>query len=264
MEIIRCPKGHFYDAEKSTTCPTCANENGNQEFSFGDGNVGQTAPTYSGATPTYPGTEPINGGFTPTVPPVSPVSPMMNTQAFVAPAGNKVDIVPGTEPVDGPKSKTDATEGVADYGPTIALGPNQKSNKQPNSGTAPLNTGDPFLDHIQAFNPVTGWLVCVKGPSKGTDYRVRSQYNYVGRAKHMDICISGDEYISAEKAAIIAYDEMEKKFFIAPGMGHNLIRLNDKMVMGSELLHPYDKITIGKTTLLFVPLCGDQFDWAEC
>ena len=264
MEVIRCPKGHFYDAEKSTTCPTCANENGNQEFSFGDGNVGQTAPTYSGATPTYPGTEPINGGFTPTVPPVSPVSPMMDTQAFVAPSGNKVDTVPGTEPVDGPKSKADAIEGVADYGPTIPLGPNQKPNKQPNSGTAPLNTGDPFLDHIQAFNPVTGWLVCVKGPSKGTDYRVRSQYNYVGRAKHMDICISGDEYISAEKAAIIAYDEMEKKFFIAPGMGHNLIRLNDKMVMGSELLHPYDKITIGKTTLLFVPLCGDQFDWAEC
>lgn len=263
MEVIRCPKGHFYDAEKSTTCPTCAKESGNLEFSYGDGNVGQTAPTYSGATPTYPGTEPINGGFTPTVPPVSPVSPMMDTQAFVAPSGNKVDTVPGTEPIDNPNGGADEGKKVEDYSGTLPIGFTPAAG-QSSGGTAPLNTGDPFLDHIQSFNPVTGWLVCVKGPSKGTDYRVRSQYNYVGRAKHMDICISGDEYISAEKAAIIAYDEMEKKFFIAPGMGHNLIRLNDKMVMGSELLHPYDKITIGKTTLLFVPLCGDQFDWAEC
>lgn len=259
MEIIRCPKGHFYDAEKSATCPTCANENGNQEFSFGDGNVGQTAPT-------YPGTEPISGGYAPTVPPVSPAGSMMETQAFVAPSGNKVDTVPGTEPVGNPKGGADKHKAVEDYGGTIPLGFNPQTTQPVTSGggTIPLNTGDPFLDHIQAFNPVTGWLVCVKGPSKGTDYRIRSQYNYVGRAKHMDICISGDEYISAEKAAIIAYDEMEKKFFISPGMGHNLIRLNDKMVMGSELLHPYDKITIGKTVLLFIPLCGEQFDWAEC
>ena len=265
MEVIRCPKGHFYDAEKSTTCPTCAKESGNLEFSYGHEGPGENAPT------TYSATEPItDGGYTP---PAGVAGNTMTTQAFVDPGKKNVDTIDKTEPIEPVQntvppyaSKSGAGKGknVTEYGPTIALGPNSDIHTQHGTGTTPHYSGDPFINHIQSFNPVTGWLVCVKGPSKGTDYRVRSQYNYVGRAKHMDICISGDEYISAEKAAIIAYDEMEKKFFIAPGMGHNLIRLNDKMVMGSELLHPYDKITIGKTTLLFVPLCGDQFDWAEC
>ena len=26
-------------------------------------------------------------------------------------------------------------------------------------------------------------------------------------------------------------------------------------------LHAYDELTIGKTKLLFVPLCGERFDW---
>lgn len=255
MEIIRCPKGHFYDADKSATCPTCANENGNQEFSFGDASVGQTATT-------YPGTEPISGGFNAggTLNGmcydgfVGKSSDTMETEAFIS--GKSVNTVPKTVPVNDDNGKANANKKVQNYPPTIPVTPGPDSNVETGHENGAVTHG--------VFNPVTGWLVCVKGPSKGTDYRVRSQYNYVGRAKHMDICISGDEYISAEKAAIIAYDEMEKKFFIAPGMGHNLIRLNDKMVMGSELLHPYDKITIGKTTLLFVPLCGDQFDWAEC
>ena len=251
MEIIRCPQGHFYDADKNATCPACANEG--QDFSLGGGNIGQTAPT-------YPATEPITGGsFTP---PAGANGSMMDTQAFVDHGEKNVDSIVKTEPVDNPQGGANKNNKIDDYNATIPLGFKPGGNET-NGGTASV-PGDPFISHIQSFNPVTGWLVCVKGASKGTDYRIRSQYNYIGRGKHMDICISGDEYISTEKAAILAYDEMERKFFIAPGMGHNLIRLNDKMVMGSELLNPYDKITIGKTTLLFVPLCGEQFDWAEC
>lgn len=260
MEVIRCPKGHFYDADKNTTCPACAKESGNQEFSYGHQGPGKTAPA------TYSSTEPVtDGGYTP---PVGAAGNMINTQAFVEDGNLNVDPIIKTEPIDPVSgtvpptdSKSGANKKVDDYGGTLPLGFIPGGNGS-NGGTAPLSD-DPFINHIQSFNPVTGWLVCIKGSNKGTDYRIRSQYNYIGRAKHMDICISGDEYISAEKAAILAYDDVERKFFIAPGMGHNLIRLNDKMVMGSELLHPYDKITIGKTVLLFVPLCGEEFDWAE-
>lgn len=264
MEVIRCPKGHFYDADKNTTCPACAKESGNQEFSYGHQGPGKTAPA------TYSSTEPVtDGGYTP---PVGAAGNMINTQAFVEDGKLNVDPIIKTEPIDPVPgtvppsvSKSGAGKGkdVEGYDPTMAIGPNSNIHTQSETGTTPHYSGDPFINHIQSFNPVTGWLVCIKGSNKGTDYRIRSQYNYIGRAKHMDICISGDEYISAEKAAILAYDDVERKFFIAPGMGHNLIRLNDKMVMGSELLHPYDKITIGKTVLLFVPLCGEEFDWAE-
>lgn len=267
MEITRCPNGHFYDAEKCATCPTCANENGSQPFTFGDGmgasyNPMPTAPTAS----EYGATEPISGGFAggPSMGAQMPPQSMMQTSAFVE---TKADSFPKTVPVEDGAGKAGAGNGVEDYGQTMPVG------MGPSGAQAKTNAASDFIPPFSTtpvpptnavFNPVTGWLVCIDGPSKGTDYRIRSQYNYIGRAKHMDICISGDEYISAEKAAILAYDDMEKKFFIAPGMGHNLVRLNGRMVMGSEMLNPYDKIVIGKTTLVFVPLCGEQFDWKEC
>ena len=56
------------------------------------------------------------------------------------------------------------------------------------------------------IDPVVGWLLCVDGPEKGRDYRIRSGRNSIGRAENMDICISGDSSISRERHAIIAYD----------------------------------------------------------
>ena len=111
------------------------------------------------------------------------------------------------------------------------------------------------------FNPVVGWLVCIKGASRGADFQIHSQYNYIGRAKHMDICIPTDPHISAEKAAVLAYDNNDKAFFFAPGSGHNLVRVNGSVVMSPVTLKAHDVLTIGETQLLFVPLCGDDFDW---
>ena len=47
---------------------------------------------------------------------------------------------------------------------------------------------------------VVGWLVAVSGPCRGTDYRIHTGYNYIGREAG-DICIRGDSTISAEKDA---------------------------------------------------------------
>jgi hypothetical protein len=32
------------------------------------------------------------------------------------------------------------------------------------------------------IDPVVGWLVCVKGPDRGRDYRIRSEKNFIGRS----------------------------------------------------------------------------------
>lgn len=256
MEIKRCPNGHFYDAEKCTTCPTCANENGSQAFTFG-GNVGTSSVTRATEpAESYGKTVPIDYSVDNSIT-FTPPQNVMPTSAF---GGGP--IIPQTVPVEEKNGEKGNGGGVEPYQPTRPIGVDDQGRKGRNLGVEPSSL--PFERNTPAgFNPVTGWLVCVEGPSKGTDYRIHGQYNYIGRAQHMDICISGDEYISAEKAAILAYDDMEKKFFIAPGMGHNLVRLNGKMVMGSEMLNPYDKITIGKSKLIFVPLCGEQFDWKE-
>ena len=35
---------------------------------------------------------------------------------------------------------------------------------------------------LEEENPVCGWIVCVKGPRRGKDYRVMDGKNFVGRA----------------------------------------------------------------------------------
>lgn len=115
----------------------------------------------------------------------------------------------------------------------------------------------------EAISPVVGWLVCTKGPTKGQDFKIHADNNYIGRAPYMDIAITGDDTISRENHAILAYDTREKLYYFAPGSGRGIVRLNGKAVLMMTELHAYDKIEIGRSILIFVPLCGEQFSWEE-
>ncbi|MCB6414394.1 FHA domain-containing protein [Dorea acetigenes] len=119
----------------------------------------------------------------------------------------------------------------------------------------------PDTDDIPGFTPVVGWLVCVDGPSKGTDYRIRTGYNYIGREENMDIYIKGDIKISREKHAMVVYDDEERVFFFGPVDGKSVVRVNGKLVTIPVEVHSYDIIKIGTTKLMFVPLCGERFNW---
>lgn len=255
MEITRCPKGHFYDADKCTTCPVCANKNGTQEFTLaGESNSPlppQSAPTVAGYTPT----EPVKGGFD--VDGASVPPQMMQTEAFKG-GNEKVSTVSETASVDDPNGQADTKKKVDDYDPTVPANLNGESEtkSQTGSGRSGCTSAAPA-----AFNPVTGWLVCIKGPNKGMDFRIHSQNNHIGRAKHMDICIPGDPTISSERAATLIYDYKGKQFLIAAGTGLTLTYRNGEIVTGSAILKAYDVINIGDTDLLFIPLCGEQFDW---
>lgn len=228
MEVIGCGKGHFYNPNEYSSCPQCAKEAGMEPIGV-TVPVGETGQLNSDAPAAVPGaTEPINGWGS--------VQQSHNSSQ----AGN----ILSTSYFDDGVGSVDA------YGPTTFVGGFQES-----AGAAA--SSQPQIPLI----PVVGWLVCVDGASKGRDYRIHSQYNYIGRARHMDICISGDDCISAERAAIIAYDDQEKVFSFGPGTGHNIVRVNGKMVMNAVLLNAFDELTIGKTKLLFVPFCGERFDW---
>lgn len=77
------------------------------------------------------------------------------------------------------------------------------------------------------------------------------------------ISIPGDPHISAENSAIIAYDNEDRVFYFGPSTGRNIVRVNGKPALNAAQLEAYDVLTIGTTKLLFVPLCGDRFDWNE-
>lgn len=111
------------------------------------------------------------------------------------------------------------------------------------------------------IDPVVGWLVCVSGPEKGRDYRIRSERNAIGRGAGMAICISGDEAISRENHAFISFNPRNGSFRIAPGDGRGMTYLNGEEVDIPMPLKAYDRIEIGQSQLIFVPLCGPEFNW---
>lgn len=112
------------------------------------------------------------------------------------------------------------------------------------------------------IDPVVGWLICVSGKEKGRDYRIHSDNNYIGRNEKMDICIRGDETISRENHAVVSYDTVDKIYYFSPGDGRNIVRHNGKAIFQTVELTPYDRVIVGKTELMFLPLCGKEFEWS--
>lgn len=111
--------------------------------------------------------------------------------------------------------------------------------------------------------PTVGWLVCIKGPSFGKTYPIRENKNFIGRAATMDIMIEGDNSVSREKHGIITYVPKQRIFLAMPGESRELFYVNDKVVLENMELNPNDKIEIGKSLFLFVPLCGEKFSWDD-
>jgi len=116
---------------------------------------------------------------------------------------------------------------------------------------------------LAAIDPVVGWFVCVHGPEKGRDYRIRSENNTIGRSKDMYICISGDESISRERHAVITFDPQQNAFHLGPGDGRGLVYVNGEVLLAHRKLQAYDQIQLGKTKLVFVPFCGDKYTWGK-
>lgn len=123
----------------------------------------------------------------------------------------------------------------------------------------------PLIHHMDfaesATRPVAGWLVCIDGPEKGKDYRIHEENNYIGRNSNMDVCIRSDDTVSRENHAIIAYDVRDRVFYFAPCRGASIVRHNGRAVFNNVELKNGDRIEIGQGTFLFVPLCGENFQW---
>ena len=113
-------------------------------------------------------------------------------------------------------------------------------------------------------DPPVGWLVVVQGPGQGNVVTIGIGSNSLGRDPSERICVDfGDETISRHGHTIITYDPRGKKFYIQHGGGKNLTYVEESPVLAPTELDGFSKIQIGETLLLFVPLCGERFDWAE-
>lgn len=126
------------------------------------------------------------------------------------------------------------------------------------------------------YRPVTGWLVVVDGPGKGKSFSLYPGVNSIGRSQttgegaqrreqevSLDFGPKSDLEIAREGQAKLTYADKTNAFYIQHGGGNNLTYLNDQPVLEVKNLSPYDQITMGKTTLVFVPFCSDKFTWPK-
>lgn len=126
------------------------------------------------------------------------------------------------------------------------------------SGAAPPDLA------MDSDDPVVGWLVVEHGPGKGRAVALGMGMNAIGRGADQRVRLDfGDPTISSSKHFFVSYDPRSRQFAIHRGDGANLTYLDGAPVYHTETLASFSRIEVGGTTLCFVALCGDRFDWSE-
>ncbi len=109
-----------------------------------------------------------------------------------------------------------------------------------------------------------GWMLIEEGPGRGECFTLEAGMSQIGRGEDQAIQLDfGDNSISRSNHAAIVYDTETHTFSLGHGGKKNIVRLNGKPVISNETLSSGDKIKIGETTLHFVPLCSEEFNWSE-
>jgi hypothetical protein len=277
MAMKGCPNGHWFDDAEHGSCPYCtkkpeAKPSGvsvapvqgggyeNPPTSFG-ADIGKTVPLNApGGPAALDKTQPVfhqNGiDRAREMPPpdLDKTQPLFHQNGAERAAA-------GTPPQAGHADSlsADSQSLRADF----QNAPRGGYGNPPTSMLIDSDKTQPIFRDRFAEDYLVGWLVCVSGASKGKDFTIHTEVNHIGRNSNMDICITGDNSISRENHASITYDTRDRLFYLAPGGGRAIIRHNDKPALTSITLSPYDEIELGQTKLIFIPLCGNSFDWSN-
>ena len=119
-----------------------------------------------------------------------------------------------------------------------------------------------FYNFESGTELVTGWLVSMKGPSRGRDYKLFHGWNRIGRGSDMDVYISDDRSISLQNQASIVFDDKKSKFYLV-NEESSLTYLNGVHTAGSTEIKTGDKISMGNTELIFIAFCTEERKWEE-
>lgn len=104
-----------------------------------------------------------------------------------------------------------------------------------------------------------GWLVCIKGPMRGKDYRLYPGFNRIGRSLASDICLQ-DPGVSMDAHCSVVYDQKSRTFFLVPGRG-TTVYLGEELVQEASKLPEGGRICLGSSTLELIPFCKGEHVW---
>lgn len=125
----------------------------------------------------------------------------------------------------------------------------------------PRPAPEPDLNKIPGFALPVGWLVAVDGPSSGHDYRLLPGNNWIGSQPDMAVSIPNDPALSPRDHASVVYDGRGNAFMFRPGGHGGVCYVNDQLTLAPAPLRAGDRLLLGTTTLIFVPLASDNFRW---
>lgn len=224
----QCPRFHLYHAAEGDDrgCPVCAAQ---------QSELAKTRGIW--AEPDSDRTQLLDGSV-----PFAPEAPL----APPAPATRATAVAAGAPP-----AFSTGAPPVATRAPAPTAGP----------GFAPGRTVGVYAHLGAAAEPVVGWVVCIEGPDKGCDWRLVGGRNAIGRGEDMPVRLAGDPAVSRERHAVISFDPRRRSFTLAPGDGTGLVYCNGHEVVVPQPLMASDRIELGASTLLFVPLVGELFAW---
>ncbi len=237
MNLTTCPKGHHYNADFFQICPFCEDKQGGDSIPAGGAAWMQSAADLP--LQPEPGIKGYAGGM-----PTAPVQPerFQSEQA-------------GT----GSLQRVPAQQSAAVSSGTVQTGPMQYNPDVHNMGIgSSLQTASG--DRREAGYMVTGWLVCVAGPDRGKCYEVHYGENTIGRGKAMDIVLS-DPAVSRDRQVILVYDERENRMIARMGKAKSLCYVDNEPVIMDRVLKDRSKLQTGRSILLFVALCREDFSW---
>lgn len=231
MNMKRCSKGHFYDGDQYKTCPHCAS---------------QEAPGEPGVT------RPITQGI-PTPGPHPNPAPVNMVRC---PNGHYYDA--------SIYSKCPHCTGITEQIKVCEVCGKSYDAKKYTSCPHCQKKGNDSPPTVALFQKnVVGWLVAVKGPHKGKDFRLQTGRNFIGRDDMMDVCLRYDNAVSRNKHAVLLYEPKGCTFFITPGESHELAYLNGEVLLDAKPLKSGDILTLGRSDLMFVPFCRPDFNWEK-
>lgn len=273
MKKVKCANGHFFDADRFSTCPIC----GMAAASEVPGEAPAAFPPSFHTTPLLTPAGMDDSASAPGIPPTddSPYAPseealphdpaagpagIFSAQAnYLLKEGPEKPFDAAWHPLSGPPGPLNGMPTESEP-PAASLSAAIEATASQKIGTLPKTTA--YYDFNDVEPPV-GWLVCLKGVYAGRAFPCKTGRNRVGRAPGMDVCLPDDPSISRDSHAIITYEPKQRVFFLQSGPGDGLIYHNGNYLFDHAELQAYDKIELGNAEFLFLPLCGERFTWDE-
>ena len=270
--VIQCEHGHFYDGNKYKSCPHCGSA---PRMTLPLEEVIDFRQSQPIGTPKNRGL--FSFGKKPTTdnPAVNkPVEPTRGLRDDTTRNGDyDTEEIPKQPEIESKPSVSSANEGSSTR-PGAHI-PVVEAPKPPES-IAPISIAEQIyqvkttadnktigLYTSTETSPAVGWIIALSGEYLGESFELREGRNSLGRMGTNIISFAKENSISREKHAFILYDPKKKQFYIQAGESSGLTYLNDENVMMPTALKAYDKIQLGQVVFLFIPLCGEQFNWDE-